>query len=89
MRRFWASAVLGGLLASIGSALLLSAYQRDVSDGLPQPSTGEGGTIIMGCGSIFSTCEAFDPTLWFTAGSGLVVTAFLLLAVAARTHARA
>jgi hypothetical protein len=88
MRRFWASVVLGGLLISIGSALLLSAYKQDASDGLPQPWTGDGGTILMGCSSIFSACEEFDPTRWYAAGTGLLLTAALLLTVAARTRAR-
>ena len=85
MRRFWASLLLGGLLASIGSALLLSAYQRNASDG-PQPWTGEGGTILLGCSSIFSTCEEFDPTLWYVVGTGLLLAAAVSLAVAPRVR---
>jgi hypothetical protein len=89
MLRFWASVALGGLLASIGSALLLSAYERNAGESLPQLWTGEGGTILMGCSSIFSTCEQFDPARWYATGTGLLLTAALLLAVAARTRARA
>jgi hypothetical protein len=86
VRRFWASLVLGGLLASIGSAFVLSAHERSASDGLLQYWTGEGGTILLGCSSIFSTCEEFDPTLWYAVGTGLLLAAAVSLAVAARVR---
>jgi hypothetical protein len=74
---------------AIGSGLLWSAYQRNAGDGVPSPTTLDGNTILMGCSSIFTSCEEFDPTLWYAAGTGLMLAAAGSLAVAARLRARA
>jgi hypothetical protein len=89
LRTFWAAAVVGGLLLAVGSAFLLAAYERNAADGAPTAWTGEGGTILMGCGSIFDSCESFDPTPWYAAGSVLIAAAVGSLAVASRARARA
>ena len=82
----WAWAALAALLVATGSGLLWSAYERNAGDGVPPPSVGEYGTILLGCSSIFSSCEEFDPTLWHAAGGALMLAAALSLAVAARVH---
>jgi hypothetical protein len=88
VRRFWAWTALGATLIAVGSGLLWWAYERSGADRLAEAWTGEGGTIMGRCGSIFAACEEFDPTLWYTAGSVLVAAAAASLAVAARARAR-
>jgi hypothetical protein len=42
-----------------------------------------GGTILMGCSSIFDGCDPYDSTAWF-AGGGSVVFVGLVVAVLGR-----
>jgi hypothetical protein len=84
---FWAWAALAALLVAIGSGLIWSAYQRNVDAGVPATSSGDYGTILVGP-SIFSSGEEFDPTLWYAAGTGLILGAAGSVAVAARLRAR-
>ena len=84
---FWAWAALAAVLVAIGSGLIWSAYQRNADDGVPPPSVSDYGTIQLGP-SIFSSGEEFDPTLWYAAGTGLILAAAGSVTVAARLRAR-
>jgi hypothetical protein len=61
-----------------------SAYARDKGEGLANPSYGDYGVIDLGCSSIFSSCDPFDPTPWYAAGSALILVAAVLFLIAAR-----
>jgi len=83
-RTFWASVALGVVLVAVGVALVVSAYERTAGDGVPAVSYGEFGAVQLGCSSIFSSCESFDPTLWFAAGGAVMLAAAVPFAFAAR-----
>jgi hypothetical protein len=83
-RTFWAWVALGVLLVALGSAALASAYARDEGEGLADPSYGDYGVIDLGCSSIFSSCESFDPTPWYAAGGALIFVAAVPFLIAAR-----
>ena len=75
------------MLVALGFALLGSAYERTRSDGVPPPSYGDYRVVQLGCSSIFSSCDTFDPTPWYVAGTTLTLVAALLFVVAARRRA--
>jgi hypothetical protein len=72
------------MLVALGSAALGSAYARDRGGGLTAPSYGDYGVIDLGCGSLFSSCESFDPTPWYAAGGALIFVAAVPFLIAAR-----
>ncbi len=48
------------------------------------PSYGDYGVIDLGCSSIFSSCDSFDPTPWYAAGGALILVAAVPFLIAAR-----
>jgi hypothetical protein len=83
-RTFWAWVALGVVIVALGSATLGSAYARDEGEGLADPSYGDYGVIDLGCSSIFSTCDSFDPTRWYAVGGALIFVAAVPFLIAAR-----
>lgn len=83
-RTFWAWVALGLLLVALGSAALGSAYARDDGQGLANPGYGDYGVVDLGCSSIFSSCESFDPAPWYAAGGALIIVAAVPFLIAAR-----
>jgi hypothetical protein len=83
-RTSWAWVALGVLLVALGTAALGSAYARDEGGALADPSYGDYGVIDLGCSSIFSSCDSFDPTPWYAAGGALIFVAAVTFLIAAR-----
>jgi hypothetical protein len=81
---FWASVTVCVLLVTLALVLLGSAYARNAGDGVPAPTYGDDGVVQLGCSSIFSSCEEFDPTVWYAAGGGLMLAAAVAFVFAAR-----
>jgi hypothetical protein len=72
------------MLMALGWAALGLSYAKEQGDGLAEPSYGDYGAVNLGCSSIFSSCESFDPTPWYAAGGASILAAAVLFLIAAR-----
>jgi hypothetical protein len=80
-RTVWAWRASGVLLVALGLAAFGYGLARHGDfPSLETYAVEGGGTILMGCGSIFDGCDTYDSTAWFAVGgaavfAGLVVAA--------------
>jgi uncharacterized membrane protein len=72
----------GALLVALGLALLAYGLARHGDFPPPEAYSAEGGgTILLGCGSIFEACETYDSTAWLAAGGAVVLLGLVVAAL--------
>jgi hypothetical protein len=85
-RTGWAWRAFGVLLVALGLAAIAYGLTRHGDfPSLETYAVEGGGTILMGCGSIFDNdgCDTYNATAWFAVG-GAAVFAGLVVAALAR-----